>query len=103
VWRRDWSNASLALALLASFHVLAACSAHQPTRSSYERQAEMDDAALAALEDGRSAPYQADSEESAQPPPAQSGTAELIGQMGVAVMSVLMTLGSALLMPLLLL
>ena len=41
-------------------------------------------------------------DESAQPLPANGGVADVIGQMGVAVMSVIMTLGSAIL-PLLML
>jgi len=80
------------LALLASLHTLAACSAQQPTRSSYERQAEMEDAALAALADERSDHPQADPDESAQPSVANGGAADVMGQIGVALMSVLMTL-----------
>jgi hypothetical protein len=103
VWRRAWYKACLAVALLSTLQVLPACSAQQPARSTYERQAEMDNAALAALEHDRSYSRQADPEESGQPSPAHSGTADVIGQMGVALLSVLMTIGNALLMPLLLL
>ena len=86
-WRKAWC----ALALLASLNTLAACSAQQPTGSSYQRQAEMEAWAQ---------PLPMD--EPAQPLPANGGVADVIGQMGVAVMSVIMTLGSAIL-PLLML
>lgn len=100
--RRAWRTGRCLLALLASLHTLAACSAQQPTRSSYERQAEMEDAALAALADERSDHPQADPDESAQPSVANGGAADVMGQIGVALMSVLMTLGNAIL-PLLML
>jgi len=89
--RLAWRQAWCALALLASLNTLAACSAQQPTRSSYERQAEMEQWA-------QPLPMEA----SAQPLPANGGVADVIGQVGVAVMSVIMTLGSAIL-PLLML
>jgi hypothetical protein len=90
--RLAWRKACCALALLASLNTLAACSAQQPTGSSYQRQAEMEAWAQ---------PLPMD--DSAQPLPANGGVADVIGQMGVAVMSVIITLGNALLVPLLLL
>jgi hypothetical protein len=101
--RRALPACRCVLALLASLNLLAACSAQPPARSSYERQAELEDSALAAVEDSGGDQHQADAEQSAQPSPAHGGTADVIGQMGVALMSVLITLGNALLMPLLLL
>ena len=95
-WRKAWC----ALALLASLNTLAACSAQPPTGSSYQRQAEMEAWAQPLPMDDSAPPLPM--EESAQPLPANGGVTDVIGQVGVAVMSVIMTLGSAIL-PLLML
>ncbi|MFN8628131.1 MAG: hypothetical protein U0587_19445 [Candidatus Binatia bacterium] len=93
-----WPTACYLLAVVVGLQMLTACTAQQqPTRTSYERQAEMEDAALWTVVGDRSDPPADGGDESAEAPPANGGTADVIGQIGVALMSVFVALGNVIL------
>jgi len=78
-----WRKACCVLGLFACLLTIASCTARQPTPTSTEGQASI--------------------EEPAQPLPAEGSVADVIGQVGVAVMMVIVTVGRVVLLPLLLL
>lgn len=76
-----WRQACCVLGVFACLLTMASCTARQPTPTSAEGQASI--------------------EEPAQPLPAEGSVADVIGQVGVAVMMVIVTLGQVILLPLL--
>lgn len=78
-----WRQTCCVLGLFACLLTIASCTARQPTPTFSEAQASI--------------------EESAQPLPAEDSVADLMGQVGVAVLMVIVTVGRVVLLPLLLL